>query len=63
MSDILDKYELAILRNLRMRGFAVAIFGPDELAGLSAREVEDSMVDGGWQAIEFSTTARRPEGV
>lgn len=40
------------LRALRERGFAIAVFGPGELAGLTRDDVEDVMYAAGTFAIK-----------
>lgn len=44
--------EIQMLRELRVRGYAVVVFTPDELEGASQDQVEDLMIQRGWDAIE-----------
>jgi hypothetical protein len=46
------------LMELRDMGFAVSAFTPDELDGSDSGEVEDAMVECGWNAISML----KPEG-
>lgn len=43
--------ELKTLRSLHEQGYAIAIFTPEELEGVTAATVEDLMVERGWDAI------------
>lgn len=49
---MLKQDEIKVLRELRVKGFAVVVFTPDELAGASQDTVEDLMIQRGWDAIE-----------
>jgi len=49
---MLNQNEVKFLRELRIRGYAVVVFTPDELAGASQDTVEDLMIQRGWDAIE-----------
>ena len=49
---MLKQDEIKVLRELRVKGFAVVVFAPDELAGASQDTVEDLMIERGWDAIE-----------
>ena len=44
--------EQAVIAELRSRGFAVIIWTPEELAGVSRKHVEDRSVELGWRVIE-----------
>lgn len=47
--------QLEVLRALRKESYAVVVFTPEELEGVSAsniRLVEDRMIERGWDAIE-----------
>jgi hypothetical protein len=52
MVDDLNEEELEMIRNLRDRGFAIAVFTPEELGEVDPMRFEDAMVDAGWDAIE-----------
>ena len=55
MSKELSTTEMQMLRDLRERGFAVIIWTPDELEGLSPGdrdEVEERCIERGHNAIE-----------
>ena len=41
------------VEELRKRGYAVAIFTPEELAGVRVSNVEDRMVAAGWDIIAY----------
>ena len=51
------------LEFLRERGFAVAAFTPSELRGADSGDIEDAMVQMGWDAIDMNATEPRPEAV
>jgi len=42
-----------IVDQLRERGYAVSIFTPEELEGAKTDNVEDCMVEAGWDMIAF----------
>ena len=44
--------ELAALRALTARGYAVVIWTPDELRGANAEQIEQLMIERGANAIE-----------
>ena len=51
-----DEYmpsDLKWLRNMRERGFCVVVFTPDELDGADPDEVEDQLIERGWDVIEL----------
>jgi hypothetical protein len=48
----LTQEELEVLRNLRNRGYALAIFSPLELGNVRLDSVEDEMVAAGRNTIE-----------
>jgi hypothetical protein len=55
--DILSPEELAVLRALRARGWAVAVFSPDEVGDTDPEDVENQMVAAGndWLQEQRST--------
>lgn len=44
--------EMEVIAALRNRGFAVVVWTPEELAGVSRKHVEDRSIELGWQVIE-----------
>jgi len=44
--------EYAVLKTLRLKGYAVVIFDPEELQGVEARYVEDELVNQAWGIID-----------
>jgi len=55
--DILSPEELAVLRALHARGWAVAVFSPDEVGDTDPEDVENQMVAAGndWLQEQRST--------
>ena len=55
--DILSPEELAVLRALRARGWAVAVFSPDEVGDTDPEDVEGQMIEAGndWLQEQRST--------
>ena len=51
-ADYLQEADVAVLRDLHERGFAVVGFTPEELDGLENRYVEDVMTERGNDFIE-----------
>jgi hypothetical protein len=51
LSKELTDAELQMLRGLNARGFAVVVFSADELGGAYYLDVEDAMVEAGWNFI------------
>lgn len=51
--DNLTEDEIAMLRGLRMRGWAVCMFAPWELDGVPQQRVEGDMAEAGWDTINF----------
>ena len=49
----LTQEERDALMTLRDRGFAVAVFTPDELNGVEAKRVEERMIETGWDVISW----------
>lgn len=47
----LTKEEIAVLAKLVDDGFAVVVFEPEELSGADPVEVEEEMIQRGWQII------------
>jgi hypothetical protein len=58
-----NENELAVLKALHARGFAVCVFTPDEMVNTLQEEVEDAMAEAGWREIDFhagdNRTSRR----
>lgn len=52
-----ENQKKAILE-LRMQGYAVVVFNPDELDGASSERVEELLIERGWNAID---DLREPE--
>jgi hypothetical protein len=52
MSDVLTQAERNAIDKIRDKGFAVAMFTPEELGETDPGRVEDMMVERGWSAIE-----------
>ena len=48
-----NENELAVLKALHARGFAVCVFTPDEMCNVLQEEVEDAMAEAGWREIDF----------
>ena len=53
MKTKLTKAEQAIVDRLRNEGFAITIFNPKELGEVDSYQVEDHMVEKGWDIIEI----------
>jgi ATP-dependent Clp protease adapter protein ClpS len=49
-----NENELAVLKALHARGFAVCVFTPDEMVNTLQEEVEDAMAEAGWRQIHFN---------
>ena len=49
---MLNEKEVKFLKELSVRGYAVVVFTPDELEGASQEQVEERMIERGWDAIE-----------
>lgn len=57
----LSRDESELLRKLRGRGFAVAIFGPSDVGNpLNRKPIEDRMVKAGKDAIKVITNPEQP---
>lgn len=54
MNDLTPE-DVAALRSLRERGFAVCVFNPDEMPHSDQDMVEDAMCEAGWRQINFDT--------
>ena len=54
--ETLSEQDLTCLRDLRKRGFAVAVFTPSEIGESDPESVEDSMIEAGWRRIEYANT-------
>lgn len=48
----MNESELAVIRALSSRGYAVAIWAPDELRGVSPSLIESLMIERGADAID-----------
>lgn len=48
----MNEQQRKALVELRMQGYAVVVFTPDELDGAPSDRVEDLMVERGWNAID-----------
>lgn len=57
-NDKLTDDELKVLQGLHERGFAVAVFSVDELDGADNIDVEDAMIEAGWNLILDDTRTR-----
>jgi hypothetical protein len=55
---ILNPSDIAVLRSLHDRGFAVCVFTPEEIGNAEQEEVEDHMCHGGWATINFNNLGR-----
>ena len=49
---VLSKFHLEMIRALRDDGFAVVVFTPEELNGADSDQVEEVMIERGWNAID-----------
>lgn len=47
----MNEEQLKLIQELRIKGFAVTIFTPEELRGASPDSVEDIMIERGWDVI------------
>lgn len=47
----LTREEVGMLATLVKDGYAVALFTPDELNGVNATDVEEAMIQAGWNYI------------
>jgi len=47
----MTEHQRYIIQQLRAKGYAIAIFSPEELERVSSREIEDNMVMGGNEAL------------
>ena len=45
--------EIATIQSLRDQGYAIVLFNPEELAGVSADDVESRMCEMGWEVIDY----------
>ena len=48
----MTKEEREVIQKLRDKGYAITIFAPDELGGVSTKTVEDLLVEQGTAIIE-----------
>jgi hypothetical protein len=51
-SSGVTREEYAVLKTLRLKGYAVVIFDPEELQGVEPRYVEDALVTEAWVIID-----------
>jgi hypothetical protein len=51
--DHLSPEELATLRALHARGWAVCAFAPWEMGSATQEQIEDAMAEAGWDSIDF----------
>ena len=54
--ETLSEQDIALLRDLRKRGFAVAVFTPSEVGDTDPESIEDTMIEAGWRRIEYTNT-------
>ncbi len=52
----MTEQELAALRALRDKGYAVCVFAPCEMRGADQSHVEDRLVELGWDVIDCLAT-------
>jgi hypothetical protein len=45
--------ELKVVESLRMRGYAITIFSPEELGEACPGKIEDRMCETAWEIIEW----------
>ena len=48
----MSELEVAAIKSLREKGYALCIFSPDELRGAPADDVEQELVTAGWDVID-----------
>jgi hypothetical protein len=52
----------AVVRKFRDNGFAIVMFNEEELRGASQDDVEDRLIELGWDVIDaFATEPEEPE--
>lgn len=49
---MLNQEQIKMIQTLKQDGYAVVIFTPDELGEVDACDVEDGMIQRGWNIIE-----------
>lgn len=54
MAYELTAEDLTLLRKLRNEGWAVVLFTPEELEDTAPTDVEDRMIERGWDVIDYS---------
>lgn len=54
----LTPQDIQVLRSLEARGFAVAVFTPAELKGVDEEEVQEAMIQAGWEQITYLMLAQ-----
>ena len=52
--------QIDTLRQLRIAGYAVCIFTPDEMIYSKPHHIEDAMIEAAWNQINFDTPANEP---
>lgn len=48
----IENEDWAVIKKFRDNGYALAIFSPSELGGADRDEVEDGLVENGWDVID-----------
>ncbi len=56
---MLTEQELEMLRSLRERGYAVVLFSPEELGDTEPDQVEDYLIERGWDAIDMKSQRKK----
>ena len=56
MTNDLTEQEIKVITKLRQQGFAVVLFNPEELEGASPDNVEDRLIELGWDVISVLRT-------
>ena len=57
----MTKDQIAVLQDLAAEGYAVVVFTPEELQGVSPSKLEDAMIGYGWEVIAIAQTIRNAE--
>ena len=52
---------IKMFREVRSEGFAVVIFNPEELRGANQNQVEDRLIELGWDVIDSLATESDPD--
>lgn len=53
----IENEDWAVIKKFRDHGYALAIFSPKELGGADRDEVEDGLVENGWDVIDSLRTS------